>query len=244
MQNDIGKAFSYVFEDPDWIRKALIGCLFYLLGFVLIGIPFVVGYEIQIVRNVLDNKERPLPDWDNLGEKFKDGLAFIGITLVYSLPLILVVLVIIFAVILANAVALTDPNLTARQRGSTFTSIVFLAVFPTSLLAAVYGFLIQILSPALMVHWARTRDFGGAFRLRGLLRPYRAIVGQYAIALVIAYALSQVAGLGILLCFVGVFATSLYVTWVDAHLYGQLGRGAFSPAPSPPEAPLTDASPA
>ncbi len=75
MEN-LGRSFSYMFEDEDWFQKILIGAAFCLLSLVLIGIPFVLGYLLQVARQSSHGKELPLPAWDNLGDKFVSGLLF------------------------------------------------------------------------------------------------------------------------------------------------------------------------
>ena len=40
---DFGRAFQFYFEDPDWVRKTLLGSLFYILAMLLVGVPLVAG---------------------------------------------------------------------------------------------------------------------------------------------------------------------------------------------------------
>ena len=84
---DIGKAFTYVFVDEDWITKVLVGALFVLSSCVLVGIPFLLGYVIALMRNVMAGKENPLPAWDELGEKFQEGFILALIFIVWLAPI-------------------------------------------------------------------------------------------------------------------------------------------------------------
>ncbi len=84
--DNIGRAFSFMFEDKDWPSKILIGGLFVLVSFVLVGIPFVLGYILEAVKRSSQNKAVPLPQWDNLGDKFMHGLVYLIILIIYSLP--------------------------------------------------------------------------------------------------------------------------------------------------------------
>src|SRR6185436_4892452 len=52
-QYDFVKPLAFVFEDPQWIQKMLMGGLFSLASIVLIGIFFVYGYLARLVRNVV-----------------------------------------------------------------------------------------------------------------------------------------------------------------------------------------------
>jgi hypothetical protein len=84
--NNIGRAFSFMFEDKGWLGKIVIGGLFCLLSLVVVGIPFVFGYMLEMTKRSSENKEIPLPEWDNLGDKFIRGLVYFVIILIYSLP--------------------------------------------------------------------------------------------------------------------------------------------------------------
>lgn len=80
------KAFSFMFEDKNWIVKILLGAIFNLLSLVLIGIPFILGYLLELAKNSSEGKEIPLPEWDNLGDKFTRGLVYLIILIIYSIP--------------------------------------------------------------------------------------------------------------------------------------------------------------
>ncbi|MEK6575353.1 MAG: hypothetical protein AABZ58_13680, partial [Chloroflexota bacterium] len=63
---DIGKAFTHLFEDADWLTKTAIGACLSLvpvLGFT------VIGYELRVIRNVsrvLRSLRHPL-HWPHVG---------------------------------------------------------------------------------------------------------------------------------------------------------------------------------
>jgi len=84
--NNLGRAFFFMFEDKRWFDKILIGGLFCLLSFVFIGAPFVLGYILEVAKRSSENKEVPLPEWDDLGNKFTRGLVFLIILIIYVLP--------------------------------------------------------------------------------------------------------------------------------------------------------------
>ena len=115
---DIGKSFTYVFDDEGWLTKVLIGGLFSFLSIILIGMPFLVGYFLETLKNVYLGQPRPLPNWgDNLGGLFVKGIkALVGI-LVWSLPIILVSCV--FGIISSSlGAAMTSGNSSAAQNAA------------------------------------------------------------------------------------------------------------------------------
>lgn len=91
--DNIGRSFSFMFEDKDWIQKILMGAVFLLLSCVLIGIPFLVGYLLVLARQSAEGKPVPLPNWDNLGEKFVSGLVFFVVIIIYAIPGVILMLI-------------------------------------------------------------------------------------------------------------------------------------------------------
>ena len=49
---DFGRCFSFVTEDPDWVKKVLIGGAFTLASIFLVGAFFVAGYFARLVKRV------------------------------------------------------------------------------------------------------------------------------------------------------------------------------------------------
>jgi hypothetical protein len=81
-----GRAFSFMFDDKNWVVKIILGAVFNLLTLVLIGIPFIFGYLLELAKNSSEGKELPLPEWDKLGDKFVRGLIYLIILIIYSIP--------------------------------------------------------------------------------------------------------------------------------------------------------------
>jgi len=87
---DIGKAFGFVFEDHDWVTKVLIGGVMSLLSPLLIGVFFLAGYSVDLIKNVMNDVDPPLPRWDDLGDKAVKGIKLTVIFLVWAIPIIAV----------------------------------------------------------------------------------------------------------------------------------------------------------
>src|SRR5262245_65020003 len=85
---DFLRAFTFVTEDPDWIKKILLGGLFTLLGgLCLIGTPFVAGYGLRVIARTARGEARTLPEWDDWGGLVMDGVRGVGVCLVWLLAL-------------------------------------------------------------------------------------------------------------------------------------------------------------
>jgi len=78
---DFVRAIKFPFEDREWPVKLVIGSL-------LSWVPFVsTGYQISVARNVMQQKENPLPGTEDLGKVITDGVMGTIAWIIYLIPL-------------------------------------------------------------------------------------------------------------------------------------------------------------
>lgn len=213
------EAVRAMFRDPDWLKKVLLGSLFSILGIFVVGSIIVQGYLIVYAERVARADPRPLPEWEDYGELLKKGLIGLLVSIVYSLPLILVA--ILFVVLMIPlSVAAGAAGASGDAIGGIFTLALCggMAVFlPISI--AVY-----LIYPASFVQLIlHNHDLGAAFRVGDVLRLMRRHLGQYLVMVLLSYAavfgLSQV---GQIACFIGIFPAVFLSQLFQYHLIGQL----------------------
>jgi len=213
---DIGKAFGYVFEDEAWIKKIVLGAVFGFLSLFLIGIPFLLGYLVDTVRNVMGDEPYPLPEWSDLGDKFVKGLILTAVAILYNLPVILL------------ACLLGVVGLVASGRGEEPMRTGALCV---QCLSSLWGLLVAVVFPAAMIRYAGSGEFTAAFRFGEIFSLITANVGNYIVAILVGWVACVIAGfVGPILCVIGVFFTTFWGYLVAAHLWGQVGRQALPAA--------------
>jgi hypothetical protein len=212
---DIGKSFTFVFEDEAWLTKILIMAAILFLGVFfswLVLIPAIIaaalinGYMVEIIRNVLRGQLDELPEWDNWGDLIVDGLKVIVIQIVYALPAIIVGLCL--------SIAMTA----AGNNGEGF--VVFLSVV-MSCLILLWAIVVSILLPAATAIFAATNDLGAAFHFGEVFALVRDNLSTYLITFIMSWVASFIGGLGSIVCGVGAFITGPYGYMVTGHLYGQ-----------------------
>ncbi|MBM4422569.1 MAG: DUF4013 domain-containing protein [Chloroflexi bacterium] len=81
---DMGKAFMHLFDDKDWISKTAVGACLSMAPILNFA---VVGYELRVVRNVSSGEPQAMPQWDDIGKMFTDGLQLALARWVLALPL-------------------------------------------------------------------------------------------------------------------------------------------------------------
>ncbi len=217
---DFGRSFTFVTEDPDWIKKILIGGVFSLACAVLVGIPFVLGYFSRTLRNVVAGEAQPMPEWDDLGGIFNEGLRLTAVYLLYTLG--------IFAVIAALGCVAIAPVM-VLSGGHRDVSEVF-GVLGGLGLVGLYGLVmlvslaLAIYLPAALARAAMRGTVADGFAWREILRFITANLGNYLITLVIYLLASVVAQFGFLLCCVGIFPAAFWGYMVLAVALGQTVR--------------------
>lgn len=229
---DFGKAFVFMFEDPEWLKKlgigTLVGLLMLLLipSFILWVLPFValLGYTVVVLRNVMNGVERPLPEWDNWGEFLGLGFKVFAATFVWALPIFLL------TIPLAIGSAFIDQSGGAEGIGIAM-------ILCGSCLVLLWGVFVTVLTPAIYVRIAATDRFSAAFEFGPMLAFTRDNLANVIIALllliVVGIIASAVAMAGVILLFVGLLITiplaTLWQYLVQAHLFGQIGRYSVTP---------------
>ena len=212
---DFIKPFSFVFDDPRWLPKILVGGLFYLLAFLIIGIFFILGYLARLARNVIAGVAHPLPEWDDLGEYFGEGLRLVGVAFVWILPIvILVVMMVIPTVFLAES-----NNETAENIGGCLAGTMWCLIFPLSL--AVTFFM-----PASLLMAAVERRFGAAFEFDRIWPFIRKNIGDYLLAIVVYFVARFIGGTGIILLCIGVIFTAFWSMCITTYAFAQVYRRA------------------
>lgn len=225
---DIGKAFTYVFDDPNWIQKIVIG------GIVLF-IPIVnfaaIGYMLNALRNVAEGQVTPLPEWGDFGNHFMRGLyAFIGM-LIYFLPLIIVVCCIgIVTAVLGSSTSQTGTDGSSNN----LAGVAGIIILCLECIAGLYAFVAGVTLYAPLTRFAMSANQLSVFwDFRNNLELIQKNAGAYILALIIGFVASFVAGFGTILCIIGVLFTSFWAQLVYAHLFGQFWQQTQGPAQVP-----------
>ena len=214
---DIGRAFTYVFEDERWVTKTLIAVVVAILSILIIPLPLLTGYMVAIARNVANGDEK-LPEWSDLGRLWMDGLAIIVANIVYTIPFWLIPLILTLPSFMTN-----NENLGA--------SLMSVGLVLSCILITIGVLLLLFISPALVVIYARTGEFGSLFQIGRILSFVRACINPILTALVIGILVSVVASivgglLNLIPCIGTIIAlpVTVYPLMVMGHAYGQVGR--------------------
>ncbi len=224
---DFGRSFTFMFEDPDWIVKLIVGALIFLVGMVfsivligLLALLVLAGYMVAIVRQVARGNELPLPAWQDFGAILMDGLRVSVALFVWSLPTLILYLPILVLSLFSSS---------GGDMSNAASAMLAVVLLVCGCLMLLYSIFLAIVSPIVILQVAEEESIAAGFnfsRIFTLLREHLGTVVLVAIGIVVAQALAGL--VGALLCGVGVLITGVWALWVEGHLIGQLGRLASS----------------
>ncbi len=222
----IGKAFTYTFEDAKWFSKLLIGALISIVPFLNIAWG---GYTCEIIRRVSRQDPEPLAGWDDLGTKFMQGLILVIAGIIYSLPIIILSLFMI--PLFAGAAATEGDMQTMLATAGTGIGILL------GCLISLYVLALTVFMPAVQINYARKVTFGSCFEIGAIIRLATSNLGNYFLAWLAYLVFAMLAGLvgggiatilGLIPCIGWILAVLItavitpLVGVVYAHLFGQV----------------------
>lgn len=184
-----------------------------LASVFIIGAFFVYGYLARLVRNVIAGEAQPLPEWDDLGEYFSEGLRLFCVALVYTLPLI----VMMFVFIVPSIVAESVDNDALRNIGGGMAACVWCIIFPLGLAMALW-------LPGALLFAVVERRFGAAFEFAQIAAFIKGNIGNYLLAFVVWLVVRMIVPFGFILLCVGIFFTGFWSVVVASYSFAQAWR--------------------
>jgi hypothetical protein len=233
---DIGKSFSFQFEDQQWISK--LG-----LGAVIAIVPILnfawSGYMVGIMRNVANNVAEPLPQWDDLGKKFSEGLTLFAAGLVYALPMLIVICLPLSIFTFSSMLSGNNNLQNIAQAVATASGLLLYCLM---CLFLIYLLLLSVIYPAILVIFSREGTFASCFKFREVIN----LVSKNAGPFFTAWVVNLMSGLGIgfivgvvnmligwipcvgwIAALIVGLGSGVYIATISAHLFGQFGAIAF-----------------
>lgn len=234
---DIQKAFSFQFEDREWINKLGLGALITLIPVLNFAWS---GYMVGIIRNVMDGTVPQLPTWDDLGKKFTDGLVLAAAGLIYALPILLLIgipgTILVFSGILSGNQELQSVSQILAGLGGVL-GVALLCVL------VLYGLGLSIVYPAILLIFAREGTFASCFQFKRIMDlitrnsgPFftlwgLSILAALLVGMLVSFATAVIGWIPCVGWVAGIVITlgsTVYSTSLHAHLVGQFGTIARS----------------
>lgn len=224
---DIGKSFSFIFEDEKWVAKVLIGGLIALIPIVNFA---VYGYVLKIAQNVAQGNPRPLPEWGDFGDHFMRGLHAFVIILVYEIP---------FIILYGLSICITIGAGASSQDANSANAMLGLLNCILMPLMLIVGLVTAALLGPAFGRYVATNSLGDALKIGEVFAMLRNRPGPWLMLLLIGILAQTVGSLGLLACFVGILFTAPIGYYAMGHALGQtvakegMVSGGYSEVPPP-----------
>jgi hypothetical protein len=171
--NMVVSAARYAFSN---LTSLLIGGIVITLSFLIIGLPFFLGYITRCMKEIVKGNG-VMPEWDDIGLMFIDGIRMTGVFFVYVLIFMIIIVVPATTVLIFNLV-----------------NVPILAVISTVILGVTSAIVASVLAIAFFGSWiiyANTGSVRKAITVRKIFEfvlsdPHRyieALVATGAVAL-------------------------------------------------------------
>ena len=211
---DVGEIISNAMRYPssDW-KKIII------LGVILI-IPIVdfigLGYILRIIKSTIAGYD-DLPEFDDLGELFIDGLKVLVVSIIYNIIPLIVIFIGIFGSIAALGGA---ANITANPL--VFAGLLGITVIIGLILAVIFG-IFEIIALANMAFYD---ELGAAFKFSEILERISKIGwGKYIIWLIVMIIIGIIAAIiTSILSVIPYIGLIIAIIFVYSYFYMFVGR--------------------
>jgi hypothetical protein len=212
---NFGETLTYMFKDPKWVGKVLLGALFGIIPIL----NFVTGgYVLRVIDNIRTDTEPPLPEWGgDFGKLWTSGLVLAVIALIYGIPLW----------ILGGIIGGVAAN--SKSGGATAVAVIF------GLIALAYAILVIFWIQGVLVNYAVKRNFGAGFEFGNIWELIKPNGGRMLMTVVFVVVVSIIIGvvsavlnvipcLGCILGWIVSFAATFYTMLVVAHNCGIIAK--------------------
>jgi hypothetical protein len=179
---DIGRALTYVFDDPEWFGKLALTAIIVIASVVftplligLVGWAVLLGYIVELVRNVRLGVKYPLPRWTDFNRYLSVGFNALTAVIVYSLP----------NLVLGCASSIMAQNMGSGLIGSTLVLALSCCLFPILLVYNLVAVPMLALGIGRYVEDPRINVFFELSLLFDLLRQHTDTVIQWWLAAIV-----------------------------------------------------------
>jgi len=197
---DIGRAFGFVFQDPNWTRNVLLAGVCLLIP--VVGIFALMGYMADITKRVAAGNDLPLPTY-SLGEHL--GLGF----RMFIKMLLAVLVVVIISIVLALPAMLLGKNSTALMGVSSIFQF-FINI--------VVSFYMLALIPVIFVE----EDSSICLSFGRIISRVKSNPVLYVLGFVCYLVSSLITCIGLVGLCIGILFSMSYSMMFMGHVYGQL----------------------
>jgi hypothetical protein len=185
---EIGEIISDAVKYPssNW-KKVLILGVFFILSFVIIGVFLVLGYFLRILKSTIAGVDE-LPEFDDWGDMFVDGLKVLVVYIVY----LLIPGIVIVAGVFTSIASLAATNTSIYTAPTSF----FALIGVTGIIGYILALIFALFAYIAVANMAYYDEIEAAFRFSEILDKIKMIGwGKYIIWYIVMWVIALIVGL-------------------------------------------------
>jgi hypothetical protein len=235
----IKKAVFFPFSGKNWGVKVVIGSVLGLANYIIPIVPGIAicGYYARIMKQIiLQNKDPELPEWDDWGGLFLDGIKVFGAILLYMLPALLLVIfgyALFFVPYFTTMMTAVNSNTSNPDFTPIFGSMLAMfAGIPIMMLGIMLAFGTSMFIPPALGNMIAKGEFKAAFRMKEWWPVLRVNLSGFLLSLALVLGLFYMMYFGVVIMYMTVILCFLlpFLLVFIGFIAGASGMGLFSVA--------------
>jgi predicted flap endonuclease-1-like 5' DNA nuclease len=185
---------TFPFRGQGWFGKLSIAAGVTLLGSIIPIAPTVLlmGYLYELMRRIIiDGEEAALPEWDDWGGYFMNGLKLFGAVLIVVVPFILIFMVV--AVLYFVPVFLIESNGSADWFGL-YIFVLMFANLAAVLFGVIFMTFAMVFAPVYLSHLVAENDFKAIFQIKAWWQIFKHGFWEFFIAFMLMFGVNMIIG--------------------------------------------------
>jgi hypothetical protein len=185
---EIGEIISDAVKYPssNWKKVIILG-VFFILSIVIVGIFFVLGYFLRILKSTIAGVDE-LPEFDDWGDMFVDGLKVLVVYIVY----LLIPGIVIVAGVFTSIASLAATNTSIYTAPASF----FALIGVTGIIGYILALIFALFAYIAVANMAYYDEIEAAFRFSEILDKIKMIGwGKYIIWYIVMWVIALIVGL-------------------------------------------------
>jgi hypothetical protein len=196
--NSLQTLLYFPFKDSDSRNKLFIASALGLASFIIPIVPwlFILGYAGAIMKQIIVDKQEPsMPDWKNWNEYISLGGKVLGVYIIYAIPAIIPMIFGYGAMMLPAFLDAFSHNPQSYSNPDQFLGITMLFSFGGFALFGIgmlFSLILWVFLPPALAHVVAKDSFAAGFQFREWWKIFRANIGGFILAIIIAGGLYMV----------------------------------------------------
>lgn len=211
---NLAEILMFPVKDAEARKHLLIGALVVFASFFIPVIPYLalLGYAALVARQVLRGESPRMVPWEDWGGMLTNGLKLFGVRMIYSLPIIVLVMPIMLAGFVLPVIAANTNNSDAE--------ILFILIPIITLGAMCFivplSLALGLIIPAAEIHTVEKGDFAAGFQFKEWWGIFRANLAGFIAAFAIYYIASMLLAIIIQVLLTTVILACLLIIFIPA----------------------------